>query len=506
MRTDFINKHSLRMKKALFLLAAGLFAHQAMAADVETLKVDGSNTWNATPIAGVRTPISFTNDYGEFKLISSSISKTEYKGFKIEFTDLVDAEEGGGVHVKVGKTVTVDGSDKDVYQYVNFSQATDGVLTGEFSADLDDDIATFNVQCNKAGESITITGFTLIKADGSEEVATALGGVSWGCTASQDVSGITFLGQYGYEKIVAADGSSLTYDPVTEKDIVYTYNIELVEAAGQTLLFEVDKAKDDGSDTGMKWINVAADQTVITFEVSAATCTSPVTNIYVKATPDSKSGAYPFTIKFKSITRTKVDNSVNTDLNKYSILRNTQVILKSDLEKFDLTDKVVFSYSYEWDDTSVNFNGWGMGGIRSAADNQTNIVDIKGTSAPGTYEYTITVGDLIAVCGHHAAEGEGENKDNTEWDGLYWFMWNNANNGVTCTTTKIGVYVYSSKEVTIDPDKPTAVKDAASQLEVVSAEYYNLMGVKSAAPVHGVNIVRQTLSDGSVRTIKTFVK
>lgn len=502
MRTDFINKHSLRMKKLLFLLAAGLFAHQAMAADVETLKVDGSNTWNATPIAGVRTPISFTSGYGEFKLISSSITKTAYKGFKVEFADLVDVE-GGGVHLKIGKAVTVDGKDNGVYQYLNFSSATDGVLSGEFADDLDDEIATFNVQCTKAGESITITKFTLIKADGSEEEATSLGGVSWGCTAQQDISGITFTGLWGYVKIVAADGSSLTYDPVAEKDIVYTYNIELAEAAGVKFLCEVDKAKEDGSDTGMKWINVAADQTTITFEVSAATCTSPVTNIYVKADQEN---VYPFTVNFKSITRTKVDNSVNTDLNKYSILRSSQVILKSDLEKFDATDKVVFSYSYEWDDASVSFNGWGMGGIRSAADNATNLVDIKGTSTPGTYEYVTTVGDLIAMCGHHSAEGEGENKDNTEWDGLYWFMWDNQSGSVVCTTTKIGVTVYSSKEVTIDPDKPTAVKDAESQLEVVSADYYNLMGVKSAAPVHGVNIVRQTLSDGSVRTIKTFVK
>ena len=502
MRTDFINKHSLRMKKLLFLLAAGLFAHQAMAADVETLKIDG--TWNATPIAGVRTPISFTSNYGEFKLISSSITKTDYKGFKVEFTDLVDVE-GGGVHLKIGKAVIEDGKDDGVYKYFNFSSATDGVLSGEFAEDIDDEIATFNVQCNKAGESITITKFTLIKADGSEEEATSLGGVSWGCTAQQDISGITFTGQWGYGKIVAADGSSLTYDPVAEKDIVYTYNIELAAAAGATLVFEVDKAKEDGSDTGMNWINVAADQTTITFEVSAATCTSPVTNIYVKA-DQGDVAVYPFTVNFKSITRTKVDNSVNTDLNKYSILRSSQVILKSDLEKFDATDKVVFSYSYAWDDASVSFNGWGMGGIRSAADNATNLVDIKGTSTPGTYEYVTTVGDLIAMCGHHSAEGEGENKDNTEWDGLYWFMWDNTNSSVVCTTTKIGVTVYSSKEVTIDPDKPTSVKDAEAQLDVVSSEYYNLMGVKSAAPVHGVNIVRQTLSDGSVRTVKTFVK
>lgn len=492
------------MKKVLFLLAAGLFAHQTMAADVETLKIDGSNTWNATPVAGVRTPISFSSNWGEFKLISSSITKTAYKGFKVEFSDLVDAE-GGGIHLKIGKAVMDGEKDKGVYEYFNFSSATDGVLSGEFADDLDDEIATFNVQCTKAGESITITKFTLIKADDTEEVAESLGGVSWGCTAQQDVSGLTFTGQWGNAKIVAADGSSLTYDPVTEKDIVYTYNIELAAAAGATLVFEVDKAKEDGSDTGMKWINVAADQTTITFEVSASTCTSAVTNIYVKADQGDET-VYPFTVNFKSITRTKVDNSVNTDLNKYSILRNTQVILKSDLEKFDATDKVVFSYSYEWDDTSVNFNGWGMGGIRSAADNTKNLVEIKGTSAPGTYEYVTTVGDLIAMCGHHSAEGEGENKDNTEWDGLYWFMWNNTNGNVVCTTTKIGVTVYSSKDVTIDPDKPTSVKDAEAQLDVVSAEYYNLMGVKSAAPVHGVNIVRQTLSDGSVRTVKTFVK
>ncbi len=476
-------------------MAAGLIAQQGSAADVETLTIGSSNTWNATPISsGVKTAISFTSGYGEFKLISSSITKSDYKGFKVEFSDLVNLA-GGGVHLKIGKSVMVDDKDEGVYKYFNFADATDNVVTGQFDSDLDEEIATFNVQCTLAGESVTITKFILIKSDGTEVEAESLGGVSWGCETKVSVTGISFTGQWGYEKILAADGSALTYDPVAEKDIVYTYNIELAEPAENTLCFEVDKDKGDGSDTGMKWNNLAKGESSITFEVSAATCAAAVTNIYIKA--DAASG-YPFTVNFKSVTRTKKDNSIPTDLNKYDILKGSS-ILKSDLEQFDATDKVVFTYSYAWDDATVNFNGWGMGGIRSAADVNTNIIDINGTSEPGTYTYVTTVGDLLAICGHHAAE-EGEGKDNTEWDGLYWIMWSNTNGSVTCVTTKISVEVYTSKEIS------AAVKNVSSSTSVVSTEYYSLTGAMSATPVRGINIVKQTLSDGSTRYAKQIVK
>lgn len=49
---------------------------------------------------------------------------------------------------------------------------------------------------------------------------------------------------------------------------------------------------------------------------------------------------------------------------------------------------------------------------------------------------------------------------------------------------------------------PTIFNDA----EVISNEYYNVRGQKVEAPVRGVNIVKQTLSNGEVRTLKTVVR
>ena len=46
----------------------------------------------------------------------------------------------------------------------------------------------------------------------------------------------------------------------------------------------------------------------------------------------------------------------------------------------------------------------------------------------------------------------------------------------------------------------------ASDAEVVSRVYYNALGAKSLTPVRGMNIVVETLSDGTTRTIKNILK
>ncbi len=495
------------MKRALLLLAAGLIAQQGFAAasDVEDLTIKAGN-WNVSPVtSGVTTAISFSNGYGEFKLISSSISKTDYKGFKVGFSDLVDVE-GGGVHLKIGKSVMDGTIDNGVFQYLNFADATDNVVTGEFAADLDDEIATFNVQCNKEGESVTITKFILIKNDGTEVEAEALGGVSWGCTAEPktEVVGLAFSGQYGFAEIISKNGESLAYDPVTEKDIVYTYNFEFSDPLAGKVCFELDNA----SGSGFAWINGNVGDQSVSFEVSADKYPSTaVAKIYIKASADNdkdsdgdgKNDCYatPYTVKFKSITRTKVDNSIDETLNAYDILTNGQVILKSDLEKFNPEDKVVFTYSVTWDG-EADFKGWGVGALRSGSDNTKDNVTLSAPAESGTCTYTTTVEDLLAICGKHAAE-EGEGKDNTEWEGIYWFVWGCTNNDVTCTTTKVSAQVYSSNVI-------SAIKDITPAATVVSTEYYSLTGAMSATPVKGINIIKQTLSDGTTRYAKKLVR
>ena len=491
------------MNKLLLLFAAGLLANQAgQAQTVENLIVDGSNTWNATPIAGGSASITFNSAWAEFKLISSDITKTEYKGFKVEFSDLKEVTSGN-VHLKIGKPVMEGEEDKGVYKYFNLADAADGVMSGDFAEELDDAITTLNVQCSAEGESVTITKFTLVKADGTEVEQESLGGSVWGCSAKQDVKGVTFTGQYGYEKILAADGSALTYDPVAEKNVVYTYNIEFEEALANTLIFEVDKKKADGSDDGMNWNNVAKGATSATFEVSAAKCAEAVTNIYVKA--DAKDG-YPFTVKFKSITRTKVvnrDKTPDETKNKYVLpLVNGQVILASELEKFEDNDLVVFNYSCTWDDASVSFNGWGIAGLRNPEDKGTDVVSLKAGSKSGDYQYVTFIDELKAIAGHHAAEAEGENADTQEWDGIYYFSWGTKNGDVECTTTKGDIVVYTDKTI----EQPETALPSVSAADVVSTEYISLSGAVSATPARGINIVKQTHSDGTVSHVKVVVK
>ena len=50
----------------------------------------------------------------------------------------------------------------------------------------------------------------------------------------------------------------------------------------------------------------------------------------------------------------------------------------------------------------------------------------------------------------------------------------------------------------------TRVKEVATQREVISVRYYNLMGVESSKPFEGVNIVVTRFSDGSIMTQKVL--
>lgn len=69
--------------------------------------------------------------------------------------------------------------------------------------------------------------------------------------------------------------------------------------------------------------------------------------------------------------------------------------------------------------------------------------------------------------------------------------------GSALTVTKVMFYT----------PNPTAIGEAeGSSAEVVKTEYFSLSGARVAEPVKGVNIVKQTLGDGSVRTSKRIVR
>lgn len=285
--------------------------------------------------------------------------------------------------------------------------------------------------------------------------------------------------------------------------MVYTYNIEFESALDNSLLFEVDGVGGDGKEVAMNYNNATKGATSAKFEISADKCSAPVTNVYIKANAES---GYPFTVKFKSVTRTKVvnrDKTIDESKNKYVLpLKNGQIILASDLEKFNDNDIVVFNYSCVWDDPSVSFSGWGMGSLRNPEDKEKSVVDIMAGAKSGDCQYVTFIDELKAIVGHHAPEETGENADTEEWDGIYYFSWNNKKGDVECVFTKGDIVVYTDKVVEIG----TAIVEVPADADVVSTEFVSISGTVSSVPFRGLNVVKQTLADGSVRYTKALVK
>ena len=51
----------------------------------------------------------------------------------------------------------------------------------------------------------------------------------------------------------------------------------------------------------------------------------------------------------------------------------------------------------------------------------------------------------------------------------------------------------------------TGITDSAINKEIVSTEYYNLVGVRTNEPTKGINMVKSTMSDGSVSVEKVYI-
>ena len=59
---------------------------------------------------------------------------------------------------------------------------------------------------------------------------------------------------------------------------------------------------------------------------------------------------------------------------------------------------------------------------------------------------------------------------------------------------------------TMDKYDTTGINTMTNNSDVVSREYFNAAGQRVNGPVNGVNIVRQTMKDGSVKSVKYMVK
>lgn len=500
------------MKKCLLLLAAGLLSIGASAQTAETLKVAlPAYPWKVAAGSDAPATVNFTQGYALFNLIANGFSVDTYTGYKLEYTALSSTDN---IQLKIST-----GNDATAL-YPAFT-AESGTLEGTFDG-LTGWISTLGIQTKEGVTgSITITKFSLIKADGTADVASYYG-TGWGYEVSQEINTLNFTGQYGFALITRTDGSACTYDPETDPKGQYTFTIELEEAAPSAIGFEADYwnptggQDGKGGDEGLIWASIAAGSKTATLIVNADKCDGKaVSNIYVKSSKDNDNGEYystPVSIKIKSVTRAYTTNKTSDEFAyhyKFPLV-DDYVILKEYLDKFDDTDLAIFTYSCSWDG-STSYNNWGVCGLKNPEVEKVNecfiFMPIKHTTG-GSYDYSFstTIGAIQTGVGHHDAETATEanpNADTEEWDGVRWESWGGSwNPPVTCT--KLTFMVHSDKTVKFTEEEPEALRPV-SGATVVSSEVFTLTGEKVAAPVRGVNIIRQTLSDGTSRTDRKSV-
>lgn len=84
-------------------------------------------------------------------------------------------------------------------------------------------------------------------------------------------------------------------------------------------------------------------------------------------------------------------------------------------------------------------------------------------------------------------------------DGICWNMWAAENNTTKCTTATVKIEFFLASSA-------SALRPVKTDADVVSTDYYTLSGSKFSTPQKGINIVRRTLSDGTVQTDKVVIK
>lgn len=78
---------------------------------------------------------------------------------------------------------------------------------------------------------------------------------------------------------------------------------------------------------------------------------------------------------------------------------------------------------------------------------------------------------------------------------------------VDLVETEVSRYAGATLNVEYGEGVTTGISNiGVSDADVVSTEYFSPSGTRLNAPQRGLNIVRQKMSDGTVRTRKTIVK
>ena len=321
------------MKKIFTLIAAMTMAFSVNAQEQLGLDFSGwpwnYETTSVNTIGGTPT-ITCNSQWGEYKLITKSYALSEYKGYKLEFSDAV-GEAGNFFQVKIENA-------SGAGQYNNLDPAAT-VLEGEFNPDnfgTDQVITTFNLQGMAVGAKVTLQKVYIIKNDGTEE-ATAFGGKAWGVDVTGEDSYpaqcpilINFTGQFGGVPFKTLDGKATAHAKadITETNS-YKYTVELNQPISGKMMIEYDNA----SGGGFAWNHFEAGASTLVFYVTPATfeydeedeetgeikhVSNPdIAKIYIKAAAenDNDNGdgyTTPIVVDIKSITREVVNASEAT--------------------------------------------------------------------------------------------------------------------------------------------------------------------------------------------------
>ena len=319
--------------KKLFTLVCGLaLALCVNAQEVKNLTF-GGNSWNmGSPSSNF--VLAANSQWGEFKLVSSTVDLSQYKGYKLEYSDL---NVGTPVDGNQGFQLKIEGNPNDLNTYTDLPE-DQTVLQGDFKG-TEGTVTTLNLQAKCKDASVRVVKFSLIKTDGTEE-AVAPGGVFWGCAVKNSVPGsLVFSGQYGSQEVWYNDGTDTPCSfKQANSDEAQSYYFEFEnDITSVDLMFELDNA---ANEYGFAYIHTAADQQVnnpswatvttnsVQFTLTSENCVNgdnekqDVDKIMIKA---AGSTGWPFEAKVKKATVTLGTTTGITNIVKNAINLNAPI-------------------------------------------------------------------------------------------------------------------------------------------------------------------------------------
>lgn len=303
--------------KKIYTLIVGLLAFSLTAnADrkEETLYF-GGNAWNVNVLVDNNVTITSNSQWGEYKLTANSFNVNDYKGFRVEYSDLKAGDGGESWQVEVK-----NGSGTGQYlELTSDNNSVEGTFNKEtFSTD--PVITLFALQAKEVNASVNVVKAFLIKDDDTEEQLT-FAGSDWGIDTSPfEAPTLTFTGQYGGQQLFDENGDACTY--TVSEDEIQIYTVEFAEPIGTTeCLFELD-----AENSGFDWINITdASATTFSFTLNYERLAAKGQNaeaIYFKYGGTDA----PHTVKIKSMKRLVVTGDDVTGIENAVTNANADVV------------------------------------------------------------------------------------------------------------------------------------------------------------------------------------